>query len=372
MKEFFRRYKGRLVWLVCALALIGAFLLARSSRALMNAYARRVAAPLRRAVAAVTYSVRFSVMELVIALALAAVLVWVVLVIVRLLRHSGRGWTLCGFLLTAVCLVVTVYAGFCLLWGVYYYTDSFQDESGIRAEAASEEELYAVTRYFAAQLAEAADTVERDENGLFSVPRSEIFAEASHVYDRISAEIPCLANADRTPKAVRFSRAMSLLDFTGVYFPFTAESNLNVDSPACLLPATIAHELGHQRGIASEKECNFTAVLASTTSDSAAYRYSGWLLGYLYLGNALRAANEPLYQSVRDALPETVLADIADNNAYWAEFRDNRFTAAYQKVYDRFLKSYGQTAGVRTYGLVVDLLTVYYRDAAAGYLQGAA
>ena len=79
---------------------------------------------------------------------------------------------------------------------------------------------------------------------------------------------------------------MSAMNFTGVYFAFTGESNINVDAPACLIPSTIAHELSHQRGIASEQECNFLAVLASTTSGDPVYEYSGWLMGYIHLGNA--------------------------------------------------------------------------------------
>ena len=58
---------------------------------------------------------------------------------------------------------------------------------------------------------------------------------------------------------------MSALDFTGIYCPYTGESNVNVDSPACLLPSTAAHELAHQRSIALEQECNFLAILACTT-----------------------------------------------------------------------------------------------------------
>ena len=71
----------------------------------------------------------------------------------------------------------------------------------------------------------------------------------------------------------------------------TGESNVNIDSPACLLPSTVTHELAHQRGIASEQECNFLAVAAATSAEDPAYRYSGYLMGYIHLSNALYRAD---------------------------------------------------------------------------------
>ena len=49
----------------------------------------------------------------------------------RLITEKGRrGRVLYRFALTAVCAVLTVYAGFSLLWGVNYYAESFQQQSG--------------------------------------------------------------------------------------------------------------------------------------------------------------------------------------------------------------------------------------------------
>ena len=135
---------------------------------------------------------------------------------------------------------------------------------------------------------------------------------------------------------------------------------MNVDSPACLLPSTVAHELAHQRGVAAEEECNFLSILACTTSGLADYTYSGWLFGYIHLGNALYRADPEAWQAIRDSLPETVRADLADNNAYWDQFEDKATATITQGVYDGFLKSYGDTDGVQSYGTVVDLLVTWY------------
>lgn len=364
MRAFFRRHRGLHVWLLSVCGVLALYFALRPVPGLMTRFSRGIIMPLERAVAAVCYRASFSVAELLYAIAAGVVLLWMGATVRRLITEKGRrGRIVYRFVLTAVCTVLTVYAGFSLLWGVNYYAESFQEQSGVYARESTPEELARVTEYFARQLAGCADQVKRDENGLFAESRADIFAHSVRVFDGIYDEFPCLVMEDHVPKGVRFSTALSAMDFTGFYFPFTGEANLNIDSPACYLPSTIAHEMAHQRGIASEQECNFLAVLASTTSGDPVYEYSGWLMGYIHLGNALYQADPAAWQAIRDSLPDTVRADLASNNAYWASFEGAAADAS-QKVYDTILKGYGQEDGIRSYGTVVDLLVAYYRDTA--------
>ena len=362
MKDFFLRYKKLHIWLLADCALLVAFFSLRGQRWLMNAVADHFTGPLRRGLGRVCYLVPFSVMEVVEALAVLVSVAYVVWGIVSVVRAGGRRRARAyGLGLGALCAVLTVWAGFCLLWGVNYWTDGFQDKSGIYAQPVALEDLEAVTEHFAAQVAETAGDVERDEHGLFAVPREEILANSVHAYDGITEAFPFLAFEDPGVKPMAFSRLMSALDFTGFYSSFTGESNVNVDSPACMLPSTVAHELAHQRGFASEQECNFLAVLASTTCADPAYVYSGWLIGYVYLGNALYSQDPDAYWAIRKRLPEEAKLDLAYNNAYWAQFQDTPVQKASNKVYDGILKSYGDERGIQSYGTVVDLLVVYYK-----------
>lgn len=365
MKVFFQAHKKLHIWLLTDGALLALFWLARGNRGWMNALADHVTTPLQRRIGAVCYRAPFSVAEalcVLLVLLAAGYLVWSAVAVARAKERKGQ--RAYGAVLGAACAGLTVYAATCLLWGVNYYIDGFQDRSGIYAQPVAPEDLQAVTEYFANRLAETADNVERDEDGLFAVSREEILAGSVHAYDILEEQFPFLAFDDLGVKPISFSRAMSALDFTGVYCPFTGEANVNVDSPACLLPSTAAHEMAHQRGIASEQECNFLAVLASTTCGSDTYAYAGWLMGYIHLGNALYRADQDAWRRVRDALPETVMADLRSNNAYWAQFQDHPAQQVSNKVYDGFLKGYGQELGIQTYGTVVDLLVVYYRDLA--------
>ena len=361
MKNFFQTHKKLHIWLLADIGLLLAFFLLRGQKGLMNAVADHFTGPLRRGLGKVCYLVPFSVMEAVEVLAVlfgAGYVIWNVRAVAR--AKDGRRDRAYGAALGAACILLSVWAGFCLLWGVNYWTDSFQDKSGIYAQPVALEDLREVTAFFADRVSETAGDVRRDGHGLFAVPREEILANSVRAYDGLTEAFPFLAFDDPGVKPMAFSRLMSALDFTGFYSSFTGESNVNVDSPACMLPSTIAHELAHQRGFASEQECNFLAVLASTTCSDPAYIYSGWLIGYVYLGNALYSQDPESYRAIREALPEEVRLDLAHNNAYWAQFQDTPVQKASNKVYDGLLKSYGDERGIQSYGMVVDLLVVYY------------
>ena len=361
--KFWKNHKKLHIWLGADLAVLGLYLALRHDRGLMNGFADRITTPLKGALGRLCALTSLSVMELLYVLAGAAALVYVVGSVIAVVKARGRrGRRAYGAVLLAADVCLTVYALFCLMWGVNYWTDSFQDRSGITAQPVAAEDLEAVTAYFAQQLADTADSVPRDENGVYAVPKAQILAESRLVYGGVTELFPFLDFRDTGVKAVRCSRFMSIMGFTGVYFACIGESNVNVDSPACLLPSTVAHELAHQRGIAWEQECNFLGVLASVTSGMPDYVYSGWLLGFIHLGNALYETDPEAYWAIRNALPETVRADLRDNNAYWDQFRDNVVEKVSDTVYDAALKSYGDANGMKSYSMVVELLVAYYKD----------
>ncbi len=361
--KFWKNHKKLHIWLGADLAVLGLYLALRHDRGLMNGFTDRITTPLKGALGRLCALTSLSVMELLYVLAGAAALVYVVGSVIAVVKARGRrGQRAYGALLLAADVCLTVYALFCLMWGVNYWTDSFQDRSGITAQPVAAEDLEAVTAYFAQQLADTADSVPRDENGLYAVPKAQILSESRLVYGGVTEQFPFLDFRDTGVKAVRCSRFMSIMGFTGVYFACIGESNVNVDSPACLLPSTVAHELAHQRGIAWEQECNFLGVLASVTSGMPDYVYSGWLLGFIHLGNALYETDPEAYWAIRNALPETVSADLRDNNAYWDQFRDNVVEKVSDTVYDAALKSYGDANGMKSYSMVVELLVAYYKD----------
>ena len=358
MTYFLKRHKVVHIWAAVLVLLFCFYQRVISNTAAANAVAA-ITQRLKDGYAALWYLFPFSVVEWMYVAFILIAIFWLVAVILRIRKSREKWHTAYSGFLSLLCLCLSVWGFYCIFWGVNYYTDGFQEKSGIYAEKVSADELERVAVYFATELAACAGDVARDENGVFAVTRDEIFAYSPHVYDNISEEFEFLRNEDRVPKRMVFSRLFSAMNFTGFYTPFTGESNLNVDSPACLCPANITHELAHQRGIASEQECNFLAIAAATSSDHPAYRYSGYLMGYIHLSNALYRADPERWERLYALLPGTVIADLRFHSAYWDQFESPTATVS-KKIYDATLKGYGQTDGIQSYGTVVDLLVAYY------------
>ena len=359
----------RHVLLLISAGLIALHLLLRGNHALMVFLSERVVRPLHRALGRLNAHVPFSAAELLIALFVLAVLCYLVVQIVALIRKGERWARLYRTLVTLLASGVSVYALFCLLWGVYYYADDFVARSGFENDAISVEELESVTRFFAEKANEYAAKVPRDENGLCASDREEILRRSPEVFAETVKKYPCLEGPPLAAKGILCSRVMSYLDFSGFFFPFTAEANVNTDMPVCDLAATVAHELSHQRGVAKEQEANFTAVLACLDSGDPEYCYSACLLAVTHLGNALYDADRAAWEEIREGLGDGVLRDLSERSRYWRQF-DTPVQTVSNTVYEGFLYSYDQTLGLKSYGACVDLLVNYYYEDALKYNEG--
>ena len=359
LRSLWRLCPARHAVLLISLAWLAAYFLLRENRAVMNFLCKALVRPWHAFAGRLFSAVPFSVTEWVI-LSLAALgVVLLVLLIVRLIRRRWVKAYRTG--MTILSVSAAMFALFCLWWGVLYYSDSFTEQAGLERRNISVQELETVTRYFAEQANAAGERVERGEDGVFAVNKDAIFHRSPDIYGGAEQIFPCLAAPAVRAKPVLLSRLLSYIRYTGFFFPYTAEANLNADSPACLLPSTIAHELAHLRGVAREDEANFCAVVACMESGDEDYRYSGALLAYIYLGNALYSADYDAWREVYSTLSENVRADLRANNDYWARFETPAADVS-EKVYESFLQTYGDDRGMQSYGACVDLLTVYYLD----------
>ncbi len=358
---------GHIIAAVSA-AVIILHLATRRDHALMVWASEKLVQTVHHALARLNSHLPFSMAEALIGLTAAAVLGYIIYTVIALIRRGERLRRLYAAVINLLAAGLAVYAGFCLLWGVYYYGDDFMTRSGLENGNISVEQLETVTRYFAALANEYSGQVPRDADGNYIADRAALLDRSDEVYANAERELPCLVGPEVRAKGVHFSRVMSYTDFTGFFFPFTAEANVNTDFPPALFASTIAHELAHQRGVAKEQEANFVAVLASLEYGDAEYCYSACMLAYTHLGNALYSADYDTWKSVYLTLNDNVRRDFAANREYWAQF-ETPVQKVSNTVYEGFLYSYDQNMGLKSYGACVDLLVNYYCEQAAEYIS---
>jgi len=308
--------------------------------------------------------------------AMAEVLIWVFVLLIAglvIFRLAGmfcpgrRLRNLYALAMTLLSAVLLVYSGYSLLWGSYYYADNFAVDGGFEQRDISVSELETVTKYFAALLNEYGEQVNRDDNGFYSVDKADIIDRSANIYQNTEQLHPSLAGPDLPVKGIVSSRLLSYMDYTGFFFPFTGEACVNTDFPPSLFPSTVAHELAHQRRVAREQDANFAAVLSCMESGDLDYGYSGCLLAYTYLGNALYDAAYSRWEAVYESLNDPVLLDMALNRAYWDQFETAVQTVS-NTFHEGLLQSYDQELGLKSYGACVDMLVCYYLPQALEYL----
>lgn len=362
---FFLSPARHILTVVGALVIILYFLL-RPNMAIMETICDNFTRPWHLWCSRILSALPFSMADVLIAAGVLAAITYItVMVVCMAKRKVSLRLGLYKLFVTVACAFAVIYALFCVLWGVYYYTADFEKQSGLQAQPISVEKLETVTSYFAEKANYYSSRVARDANGTFCEDRSEILRLSAGIYDNIEKLFPCLEGNDIPVKGFFFSAFMDYTNYTGFFFPFTGEANVNMNFPACMLASTCAHETAHQRGVAAEDEANFVAVLASIESENDIYCYSASLLAYIHLGNALYKADKDAWERVYSTLNAEVTADLRENNAYWAKY-DSPVSTVADAVYTKFLESYGQELGLQSYGACVDLLVEYYYDFAKG------
>ena len=160
-------------------------------------------------------------------------------------------------------------------------------------------------------------------------------------------------------KPIALSEALTYTHISGIYTYYTGEANINVNFPDYTIPYTAAHELAHQRGFLPEDEANFVAFLVCCEADDPYIRYSGYLNMYQYLNSALYEADTEVFSAVFMSLDQRVKNEMIAYNAFFEKYRDNKAADISSVINDNYLKFQGESAGEKSYGMVVDLAVAY-------------
>lgn len=302
----------------------------------------------------------FSVNEIVIYLAVIAAVYFLVRDITRLYKGTAKRLWLYRWLRVAVLISGTLFLMSTVGSGVNFSRYTFAEKSGLSTAGGTVEELEALCREMVAGVNRYVDLVERDEDGCCVVPDTlpenarTAMKKLAETYDFMDVYYP-------RPKAILWSEAMSHMNFTGIYSPFTGESQFNANAPDYGKPHTLCHELGHAAGFEREDEANFIGFLACLGSGDDTFAYSGYLLGYIYATNALYSADYDRFVEARKGLDPKASHDLDVNTEYWSRYK-GKVAEVSEHINNSTLEFHGVEDGVRSYGRVVDLMIAWYRE----------
>lgn len=341
-------------------------ILAKYNRSFAEFYATKVYKVFAVSIGFFTGLVPFSLGEVLIASGIIILAIYIIMTFIRTIKRKTLKYAAI-FVVNIVASASVLYFLFVLFCGLNYYRYEFTAYSGLEVKSSSKQELIDLCESLINDANKFRANLKTDENGIAALNDNSFYDTARRAqssFDSISEKYEVLKGYYAKPKIVFLSRTMSYMQITGAFFPFTFESNVNVDIPAYDIPATMCHELLHLRGFMREDEANFLSYMACINSGYDDFAYSGTMLALTYSMNALYVEDRDAFVSLYKKYSEAVIDDIEYSSNYWKQF-ETKIAEISTKVNDTYLKSNNQIDGVKSYGRMIDLLLAEKRQRSA-------
>jgi len=268
------------------------------------------------------------------------------------------------FVVSMTAVLSLLYSMFVFSSVVAYNGTSLASKLELEEKPVSADELRITAEYMIEKMNEDIDEIRFVANRSSTMPYSlnKMNRYLMEAYDKAADRYSFIPRLKSRLKPIALSEPMTYTHISGIYTYYTGESNINVNFPDYTLPYTAAHELAHQRGFLPEDEANFIAFLVCAESDDPYIRYSGYLNMFQYLNSALYDADMEMFRQVFADLDRCAVNEMVSYNTFFDKYRENTAADISSAVNDTYLKFQGETAGEKSYGMVVDLAVAYVLD----------
>ena len=233
-----------------------------------------------------------------------------------------------------------LYFLFYFLWGLNYFKPSLVDKLNIKSE------------YEFNVLDETINRVIFEINKESSFISEDI--NKSDIFNLINT------NASNIKKSI-IPDIFLYQKVSGHYIPFTSEAIFVDKIPLVDMPIVILHEQAHQNGYANEGEASFIAFSKAINDKDPYIRYSGYFYALINLLNEISKKNSDKLDDYITKLDEKVISDIKKVQNFWSKYSNSFLDKAQNYIYDLYLKSNNQEAGIMTYGEVSIYIIHYYQ-----------
>ena len=234
-----------------------------------------------------------------------------------------------------------LYFLFYFLWGLNYFKPSLVDKLNIKSEYEFNVLDETINRVIF-EINKESSFISEDIN------KSDIFNLINTTTSNIKKSI--------IPDIFLYQKV------SGHYIPFTSEAIFVDKIPLVDMPIVILHEQAHQSGYANEGEASFIAFSKAINNKEPYIRYSGYFYALINLLNEISKKNCDKLDDYIRKLDEKVISDINKVQNFWSKYSDSFLDKAQNFIYDLYLKSNNQEAGIMTYGEVSLYIIHYYQE----------
>jgi hypothetical protein len=259
--------------------------------------------------------------------------------------------------------VLIIYSSFMWSWGFNYYRSPITTQLNYDTSNFKHSELMDLCISLIQDANNLRQTIPSDDLGIAVSFKSkpELISEGKNTLPYVKSLVKTPSFSVGHIKKITLSYPMLYTGIVGIYFPFTAEANVNTAVPDLFFTSTVIHEAAHLLGYAFEDEANFLAYYGSIHSENHFVAYSGTLLALVHSMNALYAIDPDDYFSLLKYYSESVVLDLKEHSNFWKTY-EGKVRETSDSVNDSYLKLNRQKDGVKSYGRMVDLLIAYKRS----------
>ena len=325
-------------------------------------YTVTVSAFLRALLAKLTFIFPFSLAETIAVILIPLIIILLIRAIVLRYCYKEKGRILSLFF-KLLCLVMTAATVFINTFAVCYKREELSAFLDIDTDSISKDDVVMTAYLCCTAASECVNDIDFRPDGSSIMPYDfdEMTRLIHESYKKILTEVP----EKLSVKPVALSEVWTYTFVSGMYFPFTGESNVNVNFPDFVMAFTAAHEMAHQLGFAGEDEANMMAFLALYYSEDRYLQYSACMNGIDYLLPELDAGTARLLGQISH---RCVLSEFSSYSAFLSKYR-GRVSDISSEINDAYLKANGVENGEKSYNDVTKLICGFMKKVYGVYYE---
>ena len=264
--------------------------------------------------AAADYCVWQTVLLVFVALVLASVVLMIIF------RWNPIQWF--GWVAAVASVALLLNTG---IYGLNEFAGPLSQDIRLHEEKYSVTQLQQATEYYRDKANELADQVRRDGSGNVTYPDfAALNLQAEDGFRSLTYDsyYSVFAGSNAPVKELEMADTFLKKGQMGLFIPITGEASIDPRIPEVCKPFAICQQMAARRSIARVQDSYFAAFLACTANASAEFRYTGYLMGYIYCVNELEGLSPSALSAMTAGENPNLRRDVATYRDYFGAYTE--------------------------------------------------